>query len=103
VSSLSLAPPGDDRPGLGDLYINVIPQYAVRWEALGAILGLKDYEIAVISKDYANRGSIEGCTAMLMKWLQSCDRPTWGKLDNAINLLQPSLTGAVTDDLGRLY
>ena len=100
---MSLVPPGDDRPGLGDLYINVIPQYAVRWEALGAILGLKDYEIAVISKDYANRGSIEGCTAMLMKWLQSCDRPTWGKLDNAINLLQPSLTGAVTDDRGRLH
>ena len=103
MSSLSLVPPGDDRPGLGDLYINVIPQYAARWEALGAILGLKDYEIDNISKDYANRGSIEGCAAMLMKWLQSGDQPTWDKLDAAIDLLRPSLTGAVTDDRGRLY
>jgi len=84
--SLSLAPPGDDRPKLGDLFINVIPQHAARWEALGAILGLKDYEIAVISKDNANR-STEGCTAMILKWLQSVDQPTWGKLDDAINLL----------------
>ena len=97
---MSLVPPGDDRPGLGDLYINVIPQYAARWEALGAILGLNAYEIAVISKDYANHGSIEGCAAMLMKWLQKGDQPTWGKLNDAINLLQPSLTGAVTDDRG---
>jgi len=103
VSSLSLVPPGDDRPGLGDLYINVIPQYAARWEALGAILGLKDYEIAVVSKDYANHGSIEGCTAMLMKWLRSGDQPTWGKLDDAINLLRPSQTGASTDERGMLY
>jgi len=98
-----LFPPGNDRPHLNDLYINVIPQYAARWEALGAILGLKDYEIAVISKDFANRGSIEGCAAMFMKWLQSGDQPTWGKLDDAINLLKLSLTGAVTDDRGRLY
>jgi len=87
---------------LRDLYINVIPQHAARWEALGAILGLKDYEIDIISKDYANRGSIEGCAAMLMKWLQSGDRPTWGKLDDAIDLLGSSLTGAVTNDRGKL-
>jgi len=93
---LSFDPPGDDRPELGDLFINVIPQYAAHWEALGTILGLKDYEIAVIAKDYANR-STEGCTAMLMKWLQSVDQPTWGKLDDAVNLLRSSLTGAVTD------
>ena len=104
--SLSLVPPEDDIPGLGDLFINVIPQYAARWEALGAILGLKDYEIAVISKDYTNR-STEDCAAMLMKWLQKDLSATWGKLDDAINLLRPSLTGAVTDDCphvrGRLY
>ena len=33
---------GDDRPDLYDLYINIIPQHAAHWEALGAILGLKD-------------------------------------------------------------
>ena len=96
VSSLSLVTTGDDRPELGDLFINVIPQYAANWEALGAILGLKHYEIAVISKDNANR-STEGCTAMLMKWLQSVDQPTWGKLDDAINLLTTSLTGVLSD------
>jgi len=83
---LSLVPSGNDRPELGDLFINVIPQHAAHWEALGAILGLKDYEIDVISRDNANR-STEGCTAMLMKWLKSVDQPTWGKLDDAVNLL----------------
>ena len=102
MSSLSLVPPGDDRPELGDLYINVIPQYAAHWKALGAILGLKVYEIDNISKDYANR-SYEGCAAMMMRWLQSGDQPTWGKLDDAISLLRQSLSGAVTDDRGRLY
>ena len=87
---------------MGDLYINVIPQYAARWKALGAILGLKDYEIDNISEDYANR-SYEGCAAMLMKWLRKDLTASWGKLDDAINLLRPSLTGAVTDDRGRLY
>jgi len=103
VSFLSLVPPGDDRPGLGDLYINVIPQYAARWEELAAILGLKYYEIDNISKDYANRGSIEGCAAMMMKWLRKDLTASWGKLDDAINLLRPSLTGAVTADRGRLH
>ena len=102
MSFLSLVPPGDDRPGLGDLYINVIPQYAARWKALGAIVGLKDYEIDNISEDYANR-SIEGCAAMLMKWLRKNPTASWGKLDDAINLLRPSLTGAVTADRGRLH
>ena len=58
--------PGDNKPDMRDLTINVIQQYAAHWEALGAILGLKDYEIAIITKDYTNR-STEGCTAMLMK------------------------------------
>jgi len=99
IVSLLFIPPGNDRPELGDLFINVIPQHAAYWEALGVILGLKDYEIAVISRDYANR-STEGCTAMLMKWLQSVDQPTWGKLDGAINLLR-SLSDP--DVRGRLH
>ena len=99
MSSLSLFLPGDDIPELCDLYKNIIPQYAAYWEALGAFLGLKDYEIAVISRDYANR-STESCAAMLRKWLQKGDQPTWGKLDDAINLdLKPSLTSAVTKDI----
>jgi len=94
--------PGDDRPDLGGLFTNVIPQYAARWETLGAILGLKDYEIDVITKDYPNR-STEACTAMLMKWLQSVYQPTWGKMDDAINkLLRPRQPSAVPDATGRL-
>ena len=58
-------PPGDDTPQLSDLYMSVISIYAAHWEALGAILGIKDYEIAGISKDYANQ-STEGCPAMLI-------------------------------------
>jgi len=85
---------GNDRPELGDLFIHVIPQNAPRWEALGAVLGLKDYEIDVISKDNPNR-STEACTAMLMKWLQSVNQPTWGELVDAIDLLKSSQT---TDD-----
>ena len=105
MSFLSLVPPGDDTPDWRDLTISVIPKYAVHWEVLGAILGLKEYEIDVISRNNANRGAIEGCTAMMRKWLQSVDQPTWGKLDDAINLLRPSLTGAVSDPhvKGRLY
>ena len=102
----SLVSQGDDKPELSELFINVIPQYADRWEALGTILGLKDYEIAVISKDNASQ-STEGCAAVLMKWLQSVDQPTWGKMDDATNLLRPFLTDAVSDDCphfrGRLY
>ena len=104
--SLSLVSLGDDRPDWRDLNISVIPKYAARWEVLGSILGLEEHDIDVISKDNANR-SIEGCTAMMRKWLQSVDQPTWGKRDDAINLLRPSLSGAVTDDCphvrGRLY
>jgi len=83
---MSLVPPGDDRPDMRDLTINVIPQYAAHWEALGAILGLKDYEIAVISRNNANHG-IEGCTEMMREWLRSVNQPTWGKLDEAVKLL----------------
>ena len=96
MSSLSLFLPGDDIPELCDLHKYIVPQYAARWEALGAFLGLKSYEIDVISKDYANR-SADGCAVMLRKWLQKVDQPTWGKLDDAINLLKPSSTSAVTN------
>ena len=47
------------------------------------------------------------CIAMLQKWLNDIPSPTWGKLDDAINLLRASLTDEVTDDClhfgGRLY
>jgi len=48
---LLLISPGDERPDWRDLNIHVIPQYAAHWKALGAILGLKYYEIDSIHKD----------------------------------------------------
>jgi len=82
---------------MGDLHLTVIPQYAAQWEKLGAFLGLKDYEIDVISKDNANR-SPEGCEAMLKLWLRKGHLPTWGKLDDAINLIQKSIKLSIDGD-----
>ena len=87
---------GDDRPELDDPFINVVPQFADTpqsvdlLKALGAILGLKDNEITDIFKSYTCQ-STKCCKAVLNKWLQSDDHPTWGKLDDAINLLRPPL------------
>ena len=75
---------GEDIPDWRDLISKVVPQYAVHWEAIGAELGLKHYHIANISRDNHSRAE-DGCTAMLMKWLQLGASPTWGTLDDAIN------------------
>jgi len=81
---------GDDRPQLGDLLTNVVEQYAVHWEELGLKLGLKDYQLANISENNANRPSrrVETCCRdMLEKWLREISSPTWGKLDDVIKSL----------------
>ena len=81
---------GDDRPQLGDLLTNVVEQYAVHWEELGLKLGLKDYQLANISENNANRQSrrVETCCRdMLEKWLREISSPTWGKLDDVIKSL----------------
>jgi len=82
---------------MDDLHINVIQQYAAHWEKLGAFLGLEDYEIDVISKDNANRSS-EGCEAMLKLWRRKGHLPTWGRLDDAINLVRKCTTVSVDSD-----
>ena len=79
---------GDAKPDWRDLTLSVIPKYAVCWETLGAILGLQEHEIAVISRNNAKLGAVEGCTEMMRKWLQSIEQPTWGKLDDAVKLLK---------------
>ena len=45
---------GDNVPTMGELYTNVVDQYAAEWEQLGLKLGLEDYHIANISKDNAH-------------------------------------------------
>ena len=76
------------KPKLSELTCTVINQHAAQWEDLGALLGLEDYDIANIAKDYRNQ-SIDACRQMLIKWLQIDTLATWGKLYDAIELLTP--------------
>ena len=77
---------GDNVPTMGELYTNVVHQYAAEWEQLGLKLGLEDYHIANISKDNAHNPdrSVTCCRTVLEKWLQIVPSPTWGKLDDVI-------------------
>ena len=71
---------------MGELYTNVVHQYAAVWEQLGLKLGLQHYDIANISKDnaYNPDRSITCCRTVLEKWLQTVPSPTWGKLNDVI-------------------
>ena len=75
---------------LKDLLLKVINQYAANWEDLGKQLGVKDYDIANISRDHPNR-AVDACREMLRMWLRDIPSPTWGKLDDAINSLKKIL------------
>ena len=86
---------GDDTPDWRDLCRNVVSQYAVDWEAIGAELGLEHYHIANISKDHHNRTE-DGCAAMLMKWLQLGTSATWGTLDDAISKIKREKVSTTT-------
>ena len=74
---------------MGELYTNVVHQYAAQWEQLGLKLGLQHYDIANISKDnaYNPDQSVTCCRTVLEKWLQNFPLPTWGKLVEVIILL----------------
>ena len=69
-----------------ELHNNIIRQHATDWEKLGLQLGLKDYDIANISKNNAHlsRRVEVCCAAMLEQWLTEIPSPSWGKLDDAI-------------------
>jgi len=86
---------GNDVPSLLDLYRSVVPQYAVHWELLGVELGLEQHHLEIISRNnaYNPNRTEDCCSAMLQKWLKEIPFPTWGKLDDAINLIKPSLGG----------
>ena len=85
----SFAITGDDKPSMGELYGNVVHQYASQWEQLGLKLRLQHYDIANISKDnaYNPDRSVTCCIRVLEKWLQFVPSPTWGKLDDVIKSL----------------
>ena len=82
---------GNDTPTIQELSQFVIHQYAAHWKDLGALLGLKDYEIANIASDYRNQ-CVDACREMLMLWLQNIASPTWGKLDDSIKSLMAILS-----------
>ena len=94
---------GDDKPSLGDLYSNVVYQYAAQWEQLGLGLGLQQHDIAYISKDNAHNPdrSVTCCRTVLEKWLQEISSPTWGKLDDVIKSL--TIAPVSTGHKGTMY
>ena len=100
---------GDGVPSVQDLYLSVVPQYAVHWEALGIALGLEQHHLEIISQDNAHnpKRTEDCCKAMLLKWLKEIPSPTWDKLDDAINLIRSSSIRIVSDDFhyvrGELY
>ena len=83
---------GEDTPELADLYRNIVPHCATRWESLGAELGLEQHHLALISKNNAfNPDRNEDCCkAVLEKWLNIDLLPNWGKLEDAVNTIEDS-------------
>ena len=51
---------GNEKPTIQELSQFVIHQYAAHWKDLGALLGLKDNEIANIASDYRNQ-CVDAC------------------------------------------
>ena len=74
--------------------LSVIHQHVEHWENLGILLGLQDYDIANIARDYPK--SVDACREMFTVWLQTVSSPTWGKLDDAINSLMTISTSRPT-------
>ena len=73
----------------------VVQQQAAQWETLGLELGLKDYHIAIISKDHPNN-SVTSCRVMLQKWLDTDPLASWSKLDDAVKKIRSPITGPVS-------
>ena len=100
---------GEDTPILAELYLSVVPQFAVHWETIAALLGLEQHHINNISKNNAYNPNrvVDGCVVMLHKWLQTDTTATWGKLEDTINLFKHSPTGVISGEYhnvkGRLY
>ena len=87
INYVSIYHQGNDRPELPELLINVTRQYAAHWKELGTLLGVEEHLIHVIAQDYRNQ-SVDACREMMIKWLLTVPSPTWGKLEDAINLLK---------------
>lgn len=86
-------------PLLADLYLSVVPRYAVHWKSIGVLLGLEQHHIDNISENNAYNPNrvIDGCAEMLKKWLKFDTSASWGKLENAIYSLKVSSTSTISD------
>ena len=65
-------------------------------ERLGLELGLKDYHIANITKDFPNR-SVTCCGKMLQKWLDIDPSASWNKLYDAIKRIKSPTTNPMSN------
>ena len=85
-----------------DLNRHIVEQQAAQWERLGLELGLKDYHIAIISKDNEHNPnrSVTCCRKVLQKWLEIDPSATWGKLDDAVKNTKLPTTPVSTDKGG---
>ena len=79
----------DEVPELSDLNKIIVPKYTARWKDLGIELKILLYYLEAIEVDYVHYKSYneQCCRAMLQKWMQMTPKPTWNKLNKAINNL----------------
>lgn len=80
----------NDIPNAKDLNCHVVQRYAVQWEELGVVLGLRRDQLECIAQDnrrVASKRSVTCCRAMLEQWLRQSHLATWGVLDDAIKSL----------------
>ena len=80
---------GTDTIDLASLYRYVIP-CVTNWEGLGIQLGLTPHHLDCISLDFAHhpQRTESCCKAVFKKWLQLEISPLWGKLEDAINIIE---------------
>jgi len=95
---------GYDTPSLIDLYQFIVPRYADQWRNLGAALGMEEYQLEIISREYAQNPAA-CCRAMFSQrliWMHHVlSIPlTWGKLNDAITLIKKSLASNDNSQVG---
>ena len=77
---------GDDRPDHKEIQKDNVMKYAPFWQKLACLLGLESHEIEIIvlNNEYKANKTEASFTAVLKKWLDNGESPTWGTLESAI-------------------
>ncbi|XP_065894714.1 uncharacterized protein [Dysidea avara] len=82
------------KPIMKDLSNLVTPEYAAKWRAIGAFLGLTNGRLDIIDSD--NHSTETCCNKMWQRWLDTENNATWGKVVAAIDAARiPANTQAV--------